>query len=335
MKDEINLTISKEDTENYKRLDHYLTEKLPDYSRSFIKSLFKAGSITLVNHDNSPKKLELKKMPTHGTEISIAIPEPVPSEALAEDIPLEIIYEDEHLVVINKQAGLVSHPAPGNYTGTLVNAALFHCKDLQAIGSKIRPGIVHRLDKGTTGLMVIAKSQKAYEGLVLLFSKHEIDRYYEAIVVNKSFPLSGKLESTIGRHPQNRLKMAPNVRGGRHAITFFHRLKTYGPFHHIELKLETGRTHQIRVHLTKLQKSPILFDPLYGNPAQDLLRLNKFLDPVEIEEYPYPILHAKTLGFLHPITGKHLKFTQNPPPFFQNLLEQLKKTEASSETASS
>jgi len=144
--------------------------------------------------------------------------------------------------------------------------------------------------------------------------------------------MSGKIESTIGRHPKNRLRMAPNVRTGKDAVTFFKRLSSWGPFHHIQLKLETGRTHQIRVHLTYLKKSPILFDPLYGNPKQDLLRLNNFLSTKNIPEYDYPLLHARSLGFTHPVTKEDLLFTQDPPPFFQNVLDRLKEVEIADQT---
>ncbi|EQC51826.1 pseudouridine synthase [Bacteriovorax sp. DB6_IX] len=209
------LIVKDEDKNQFKRLDQFLAHHLKDHSRSFIKDLFLKGQIT------SETKLEIKRLPAVGTEIKIEIPPPRDPDAQAENIPLEIIYEDEHLVFVNKPAGMVTHPAPGNYTGTLVNAILHHCPDLQGVGDQRRPGIVHRLDKGTSGIMVVAKNQKCHDGLVKLFSTHDIDRVYEALVMGTRIEASGRLESTIGRHPQNRLKMAANVKVGKNAITYY------------------------------------------------------------------------------------------------------------------
>src|SRR5690606_11341479 len=203
--------------------------------------------------------LSLNKMPAVGTIVSIDVPPPIPLEAKAQNIPLEILFQDEHLAVVNKPAGLVVHPAPGHPDGTLVNAILYHCPDLSGVGGTLRPGIVHRLDKGTSGVMVVAKSQAAHEGLVLLFSKHDIDREYEALVVYEKnrLPKNGRLEASIGRDPKNRQKMAANVRG-KNAITHFSVEKYFSHLAHVKLKLETGRTHQIRVHLSALLQCPIL-----------------------------------------------------------------------------
>ena len=319
------LIISPEDIETFKRLDQCLSHHFEDISRTTLKDLYKKGMIT------SLVKLELKRMPPADTVIQIKVPDPEPIDALPEDIPIDIVYEDEHLLVINKHAGLVIHPAPGNYTGTLVNALLFHFSKIQHVGNELRPGIVHRLDKGTTGLMVAAKTQEAFDGLSKLFSEHDITRKYETICVGKSVPLHGSIESYIGRHPQNRLKMASNVRNGRHAITHFRRLASYGPFHHVECTLETGRTHQIRVHLTTSTKAPIMLDPLYGNPTQDLLRLRKLLPLANVAEYEHPLLHARTLGFVHPVTKKELIFEQEPPQYFQEMIELLKNLEKEDE----
>jgi len=316
------LVISEDDIKSFKRLDQCLSHHFEDISRTTLKDLFKKGLIT------SEEKIELKKLPPIGTIILINVPPVEPMNAEPEDIPLEIIFEDDHLIIINKPAGLVVHPAPGNYTGTLVNALLHHFSKIENVGNQLRPGIVHRLDKGTTGLMVVAKTQAAFDGLSTLFSEHDIVRKYEAIVVGKSLPIHGTIESSIGRHPQNRLKMAANVRNGRHAVTHFKRLGSFGPFHHVECTLETGRTHQIRVHLTTLKKVPIMLDPLYGNPTQDLMRLKKQLPFASVEEYPHPLLHAKTLGFIHPVTKKELLFEQESPKYFQEMLELLKNLES-------
>ncbi|PIK13817.1 RluA family pseudouridine synthase [Halobacteriovorax sp. JY17] len=312
-------TISEEDKENFKRLDQFLSEKLVDQSRSFIKMLYEKGHIT---SENSKKKIELKKFPEVGTVINVLVPPPAPADAQPENIPLDILFEDEHLIIVNKVAGMVVHPAPGNYTGTLVNAILFHCKDLKGVGDQRRPGIVHRLDKGTSGVMVVAKNQKCHEGLVELFSSHDIERKYECIAMGKSFPSGGKLESNIGRHPQNRLKMSIDSKVGKHALTHYRVLCQYDKIAHVELKLETGRTHQIRVHLSQLLHRPILCDSLYGNPKEHLQRVGPDLAKI-IGKYEYPFLHAKELGFIHPITKEELNFQSPPPKIFQEILHHL------------
>lgn len=308
------LIVKDEDKNQFKRLDQFLAHHLKDHSRSFIKDLFLKGQIT------SEAKLEIKRLPAVGTEIKIEIPPPRDPDAQAENIPLEIIYEDEHLVFVNKPAGMVTHPAPGNYTGTLVNAILHHCPDLQGVGDQRRPGIVHRLDKGTSGIMVVAKNQKCHDGLVKLFSTHDIDRVYEALVMGTRIEASGRLESTIGRHPQNRLKMAANVKVGKNAITYYKALEFYEKFSRMEMKLETGRTHQIRVHLSQLLHRPILCDPLYGNPKEHLNRLGGEFKSL-IKDYEFPFLHAKILGLVHPITKEKLFFEVDPPPLFQQVIK--------------
>lgn len=313
-------TINDDDKNSYKRLDLFLAHKLPDQSRSFIKMLFEKGHIT---SRNAKKKIELKKFPAVGTVVDVLIPTPAPADAQPEDIPLEILFEDEYLLIINKPAGIVVHPAPGNYNGTLVNAILFHCDDLKGVGDQKRPGIVHRLDKGTSGIMVVAKEQKCHEGLVKLFSIHDIERKYECLAMGRSFQSGGKLESTIGRHPHNRLKMAVDVRNGKKALTHYKLLTQFNKLAHVELKLETGRTHQIRVHLSQLLKSPILCDPLYGNPKEHLQRVGPDIANI-INNYEHPFLHAKILGFVHPITKEKLFFEIDPPEIFQNVLNALR-----------
>jgi 23S rRNA pseudouridine1911/1915/1917 synthase len=310
-------TVSTEDLEEFKRLDAYLAYKTTDISRSLIKKLF------LNNHFKSDEKLELKKMPKLGTEIEFIIPEPEAVDITPQDIPLEVLFEDQHLIIINKQAGLVVHPAPGNPDGTLVNAILFHCKDLKGIGNEKRPGIVHRLDKGTSGIMVIAKDQRTHEGLVKLFSTHDIDRKYEAICLGTRLPAEERLESSIGRSQFNRLKMATNVKNGKNAITFMKVQEVFSRFSHVELKLETGRTHQIRVHLTELLNSPILNDLTYGRTKEEKRLQSAKLKSI-LKDYEYPFLHAKLLGFVHPITKEKLLFEAAPPQIFQDILKQLK-----------
>ncbi|HLE12527.1 MAG TPA: RluA family pseudouridine synthase [Bacteriovoracaceae bacterium] len=319
--DFITLSITLDDLENFQRLDVYLAAKIPNLSRTFIKNIFEQELISLDNgQEASLPKLKLNKMPPAGANIVIQIPPPIPVNALPENLPLEILYEDEHLLFINKAAGMVTHPAPGNYNGTLVNAVLHHCPDLSRIGDKIRPGIVHRLDKGTSGVMVVAKNQKCHEGLIMLFSKHDIERKYEAILTSDKLPPLAKLESTIGRHTTNRKKMAINVRNGKKAITHFRLLEKFKHFSFAEFTLETGRTHQIRLHASALMQAPILGDSIYGNSN---LHLKKSPASVQklLHDYPYPLLHAKILGLVHPITKEKLFFEVKHPSIFENVLE--------------
>ena len=308
------LCVSNEDKEAFKRLDIYLVAKLPQFSRSTIKKLFEDEEIS------SDIKLSLNKMPPAGTVIEIEVPPPIPSDLIAENIPLEILFEDQHLIIINKPAGLVVHPAPGHYTGTLVNAILYHCPDLKGIGSEKRPGIVHRLDRGTSGVMVVAKDQKTHEGLVNLFSVHDIERRYEALIVGKPRTLSGTITTTLGRHPTNRLKMAANVKNGKKAITHYQTLQSNERATHMEFKLETGRTHQIRVHASQMLQTPIFCDPVYGAGSSHINKLPVALKEL-LTDYPYQLLHAKELGFIHPITGEKLHFKTEPPQIFKDALE--------------
>jgi 23S rRNA pseudouridine1911/1915/1917 synthase len=316
----INFQITDEDRQNYKRLDQFLTDKIPDHSRTFLKNLFLADNITM--SEDSPiqdYKLELKKMPPVGSIVQVMVPPPMEAEAQPENIPLEILFEDEHLVFVNKPAGLVTHPAPGNYTGTLVNAILYHCRDIKGVGNQKRPGIVHRLDKGTSGVMVVAKTQACHEGLVLLFSTHNIERCYQAIIMGTKFVTPGIIKSTIGRDKNNRLKMKANVTKGKNAITHYKVLETFKNHSHLEFKLETGRTHQIRVHAADILRKPLLGDSLYGCPRDQLLRLGPLYQEL-IGNYPHPFLHAKVLSLIHPITKEHLHFEVPAPKIFQEVL---------------
>jgi 23S rRNA pseudouridine1911/1915/1917 synthase len=312
------VTITEEDRAEFKRLDVYLAQKLPQFSRSTIKRLFEDEDIS------SEIKLTLNKMPPAGTVIEVEVPPPVPSDLIAENIPLEILFEDKHLIIINKPAGLVVHPAPGHYTGTLVNAILFHCPDLKGIGAEKRPGIVHRLDMGTSGVMVVAKDQATHEGLVSLFSVHDIERKYEALVGGQPAVHSGTITSTIGRHPTNRHKMAANVKNGKKAVTHYKTIKQYNGAAHMELRLQTGRTHQIRVHMSQILHTPVLCDPVYGGSDSHLKRAPASVRQ-DLIDYPFQLLHAKELGFIHPITKEKLHFTAPPPEIFQKALEAYSK----------
>lgn len=312
------VSVSEADRQEYKRLDQFLAEKIPTLSRSTIKRLFEEEQISVTPE----QKLELKKMPHSGSIVSVEVPPPIPTDLVAENIPLEVLFEDKHLIIINKPAGLVVHPAPGHYTGTLVNAILYRCPDLKGIGSEKRPGIVHRLDMGTSGVMVVAKDQETHEGLVKLFSTHTIERKYEALCFGTPKQDNGKIETTIGRHPQNRLKMHAGVKDGKKAITYYKVLKQSDKISHLELKLETGRTHQIRVHLSQILHTPVLCDPLYSDFSGHLKRLASDTASI-IQDYPYQMLHAKMLGFVHPITKQELHFEAAPPAIFQEVLKSL------------
>lgn len=318
------LILTEEDLKAYKRLDIYLSKTLKELSRNFIKNLFQKGLITLSEESPYQGKIELKKMPPAGSIIQIEVPPAAPSDAIPENIPLDILYEDEHLIIINKAAGMVVHPAPGHPSGTLVNAILYHCQDLTGVGDTKRPGIVHRLDKGTSGVMVVAKTQKCHEGLVMLFSEHNIIREYQAIVMKTKMNARGEVESHIGRHPNNRLKMASRVRGGRWSKTYYKVLDTFKHCTLVSCTLETGRTHQIRVHMSGDLKAPLLMDPLYGNPKEHVKRLPGEVSRI-FNDYPHPFLHAKKLGFVHPITKEELLFETELPEIFTATLTALKE----------
>lgn len=299
---------------DHKRLDKLISFKFPDLSRSLIKKIYEKGLIY------SDVKLDLKKLPVPGTKVTVEIPVAESAEALPEDIPIDVVYEDEHLIIINKKAGMVVHPAPGNYTGTLVNALLHYCTDLKSVGNVKRPGIVHRLDKGTSGIMVVAKDQQTHEGLVNIFSTHDIHREYQALVIGNKLQAAGRIETHIGRNPNDRKKMKAEVRDGKLAITHFNVIKEYERFTHLSLRLETGRTHQIRVHLSHMLQRPILGDRTYANVPQQIKRLDPEL-AVVLKEYPHPLLHAKVLGFKHPVTGEDLRFESDLPEIFTPFLK--------------
>lgn len=321
MSDEIrSLVVTEEDRLLFKRLDLFLVSKLNDISRSLIKKIFDNDDIT------SPlgTKLELKKMPLAGTIIEIDIPPPLPTDIKAQNIPLEILYEDEWLIIINKKAGMCVHPAPGHPDQTLVNAILFHCPDLKGIGQEKRPGIVHRLDLGTSGVMVVAKEQKTHEELVTLFSTHDIEREYIAILWGKPTLPKGRIETFYGRHPVSRLKMSAELKAGKKAITHYELIKYHEKYKLslMNFRLETGRTHQIRVHASQILRTPLLNDALYADVAGQKNKID--VDLLNIfKDYPYPFLHAKVLGFIHPKTKQALRFETLPPEQFTQVMDQL------------
>jgi 23S rRNA pseudouridine1911/1915/1917 synthase len=316
--DLIEFTIQPEDLA-FKRLDQLLVHKFPDISRSLIKKYFEEDLFF------SPDcTLELKKIPKVGSKIYFEKPIPLDATALPENIALNILYEDEFLLFVNKPAGMVVHPAPGHWSGTLVNAILYHCKDLTGVGNVKRPGIVHRLDIGTSGVMVVAKEQKTHEDLVEIFRAHDLTRKYEALVLKKNFPTAGKIQSIIGRSSTNRLKMSSSTKNGKDAITHYKTLGTSKNLCHMELLLETGRTHQIRVHLSEKLHSPIINDYLYANPKQQMTALSDKMVAL-LANYEYPLLHARYLKLKHPRTKEILEFEAPAPYPFSEILQLMKE----------
>lgn len=291
------------------RLDKYLSEQLSDYTRSFIQKQIEKQNI-MVNGHSVDNKYKVKLQDT----IDFTIPDPVEINIVPEDIPIEIVYEDEDLIVVNKPQNMVVHPAPGNYTGTLVHALLGHCKkhhkQLSGINGEIRPGIVHRIDKDTSGLLMIAKSDKAHLELSTLLKTHDITRRYHAIVYGNFKTETGTVELPIGRSTKDRKKMAI-VEGGRYAKTDYRVIESFRNYTHLELTLYTGRTHQIRVHM-KAIGHPLLGDLVYG-PDKTPFGIDK------------QVLHAKVLGFMHPITKEPLYFETELPDYFTAILEKLRK----------
>ncbi len=288
------------------RLDKYLSKEFPTYTRSFIQKLIEKGNVT-VNEENKNGKYLVNPKDV----IVLEIPDPVDVNILPEDIPIDIVYEDQDVMVINKPQDMVVHPAPGNYSGTLVNGLLYHCKDkLSGINGEIRPGIVHRIDKDTSGLLMIAKNDQAHLGLSALLKDHHIIRKYHAIVYGQFKEEQGTVEKPIGRSHQDRKKMAV-VPEGRYAKTDYRVIERFKQFTHIELTLYTGRTHQIRVHMQHIGH-PLLGDPIYG-PAKLAFGLDK------------QMLHAKVLSFEHPITHEELYFESELPPYFLTMIDKLRK----------
>ena len=295
------------------RLDRALADAT-GLSRERVKALLGEGRITLGGQAVGQASLK----PEAGTAFAIAVPEAAPAEAAAQDIPLVIVFEDAHLVVVDKPAGLVVHPAAGNLDGTLVNALLHHCAgQLSGIGGVARPGIVHRIDKDTSGLLVVAKSDAAHEGLARQFADHSIERAYMAITAGVPTPLAGTVRGNIGRSDSNRKKMAlVGDNRGKHAVTHYKVLEPLDGAALVECRLETGRTHQVRVHLASIGHA-LLGDPVYGRtPA----RLRPLLSRIGFQRQA---LHAAVLGFIHPITGTALRFESPVPSDMRELLREL------------
>ncbi|HIK06216.1 MAG TPA: RluA family pseudouridine synthase [Trichormus sp. M33_DOE_039] len=296
--------------EDSARLDRYLAEELPDLSRSRIQQLIEQSKVQINGNVCTSKKINVKV----GDRITLEIPEAQPLELKAENIPLDILYEDEQLLILNKPAGLVVHPAPGHPDGTLVNALLAHCPNLPGIGGVQRPGIVHRLDKDTTGAIAIAKTDLAYQHLQAQLQAKTARREYLGVVYGAPKTTSGTVDLPIGRHPQDRKKMAvvPVDQGGRTAITHWQIQERLGNYTLIHFQLETGRTHQIRVHSAKIGH-PIVGDLLYASGRSVGVNL------------PGQALHAWRLKLQHPISQEWIAVTATPPPTFTTLLEVLRR----------
>lgn len=285
------------------RVDRYVADAL-EMTRSAVQNLLDNGHIS-VNEKAVGKNYRLKDQDT----VQVVIPDPVELEAVAEDIPLDIVYEDAHLLVVNKPKGMVVHPAAGNHTGTLVNALLYHCgTSLSGINGVLRPGIVHRIDKDTSGLLIVAKTDAAHQGLAEQIKAHTFTRVYEAVVYGNFYQDTGTVDAPIGRHPIHRKKMAVTLQNSKNAVTHFEVLQRFGAYSHIRCKLETGRTHQIRVHMAHIGH-PVAGDTVYG--------------PDKHHELNGQCLHAKTIGFVHPITGEYLEFTSELPNYFQEMLRKI------------
>ncbi len=288
------------------RLDAFIAENIEEATRSFLQKQIEKGHVLVNDVVNPSKKYKVK----YGDSILVEIPEPEAIDALPEDIPLDIIYEDGDVVVVNKARGMVVHPAVGNYTGTLVNGLLYHCKNLSGINGAIRPGIVHRIDKDTTGLLMVAKNDVAHASLAEQLKEHSVTRVYEAIVHGTVKLDEGTIDAPIARHRTNRLKMAVD-KDGKRAVTHFNVITRFERFTHIEARLETGRTHQIRVHMASIHH-PLAGDFVYG-PEKKVYGMDTQL------------LHAKVIGFVHPRTGEYLEFQANLPDEFQNVLKKLSR----------
>ena len=289
------------------RIDKFLSETMTDMTRSSIVSLIESENIT-INNKKIAKNYKLRA----NDIISVNIPEPVEYEAEAENIPLDIVYEDDDLLVVNKRKGMVVHPAPGNYSGTLVNALLFHCGDsLSGINGVLRPGIVHRIDKNTSGLLIVAKNDVSHKFLAEQIKEHSFTREYEAIVFGNLKNDSGTVDAPIGRHHIDRKKMTVTEKNSKNAVTHYEVIERFKGYTHIRCKLETGRTHQIRVHMAYLGH-PVSGDDVYGVSNEKV-------------NFEGQCLHARKIGFIHPKSKEYVEFTSDLPDYFSNYLDKLRK----------
>lgn len=287
------------------RLDKFISCSETNLSRSAAVNLINNSGVT-VNGKITDKKYKLAV----GDVVVVEVPDPVPYEAKAENIPLDIVYEDEYLLVVNKPKGMVVHPAAGNYEGTLVNALLYHCgESLSGINGVLRPGIVHRIDKDTSGLLIVAKNDFAHTHLAQQIKEHSFTREYEAVVYGNLKEDEGTVDAPIGRHPKERKKMCITAKNSKNAVTHFSVIQRYKGYTHIRCRLETGRTHQIRVHMASLGH-PVAGDTVYGVKNERV-------------DFEGQCLHARKIGFIHPKTGEYLEFCSDLPEYFKNFLTKL------------
>lgn len=287
------------------RVDKWISENEESLTRSMVQKLITEGGVT-VNGKAVSKSCSVK----NGDNVSVIVPEPVELDVKAENIPIDIVYEDNDLLVVNKPKGMVVHPAAGNYSGTLVNALLYHCKDrLSSINGVIRPGIVHRIDKNTSGLLIVAKTDKAHLGLAEQIKAHSFTREYQAVVCGRFKEPSGVVEAPIGRHPVDRKKMCVTDKNSKPAKTEYTVLEEFNGYSLVKLKLFTGRTHQIRVHMSYIGH-PVFADDVYGKSS-------KLCEG--------QCLHAKKIGFVHPINEKYYEFDSELPDYFQTVLNKMRK----------
>lgn len=283
------------------RVDKYLTMLMDSLSRSYLQKLLKESHVTV---DGQPVKANYR-IKTEDA-VRVLLPPLITPDILPENIPLDILYEDEDVIVVNKPKGMVVHPAPGHYSGTLVNALLYHCDNLSGINGVLRPGIVHRIDKDTTGSIIACKNDAAHASIASQLKEHSIVRKYHAIVCGRLPDMEGTIHTRIGRHPTDRKKMAVVREGGKDAITHYRVLQQFEKYTYVECVLETGRTHQIRVHMASIGH-PLLGDEIYGTPSKQYKLQGQ-------------CLHAKILGFSHPSTGKYVETDAPLPSYFEHLL---------------
>lgn len=299
-----------EESQSGMRLDKFLTGIYPDQTRSFLQKLVKSGEIKV----NGKPVTKAGFVVEAGDQVSASIPAPQAVEIEAENIPLDILYEDADVLIVNKPKGMVVHPSAGHYSGTLVNAIMYHCADsLSGINGEIRPGIVHRIDMDTTGALIICKNDATHVDIAEQIKEHTVTRRYRGIVCGIVKEDEGTIEGAIGRHPTQRKKMAINEKNGKPAITHYKVLQRFAKYTYMEFRLETGRTHQIRVHMASIGH-PLLGDELYGNPKN-----------LAMKGLQGQTLHAMVIGFVHPTTHEYMEFEAPLPEYFQNLLQKLPK----------
>lgn len=290
------------------RLDKFLSMIYPDFSRSFFQKLIKENNIQ-VNDVVQKANYRMKEEDL----VAVTIPDAVETAIVPEDIPLDILYEDDDVLIVNKPKGMVVHPSAGHFSGTLVNGIMFHCKDsLSGINGEIRPGIVHRIDMDTTGSLIVCKNDESHVCIAEQIKEHSVNRIYEGIVCGNVKEDSGTIKGAIGRHPVDRKKMAINEKNGKPAITHYKVLERFGNYTHMQFQLETGRTHQIRVHMASIGH-PLLGDEIYSSGKSPFKHLQG------------QTLHAKTIGFIHPKNNEYMEFSAPLPEYFKNLLVQLKR----------